>query len=96
MVPPSFFFGVKHLTLSNPTKGAHLVEQLSFLFRTTRSEYIYSLTWSMCCVSSYQAPSRFDQSGAENQQLQQGKQAYVPSDFNQGESFDIELNYILP
>lgn len=50
----------------------------------------------MCCVSSYQAPSRFDQSGAENQQLQQGKQAYVPSDFNQGESFDIELNYILP
>ncbi|PHU21384.1 hypothetical protein BC332_06491 [Capsicum chinense] len=31
----------------------------------------------------YQAPSRSDQSGAENQQLQQARQAYVLSDLNQ-------------
>ncbi|CAN4090942.1 unnamed protein product [Withania somnifera] len=44
----------------------------------------------------YQAPSRIDQSGAENQQLQQAKQAYAPADLNQGEFLTYELDYILP
>ncbi|KAK4341583.1 hypothetical protein RND71_040084 [Anisodus tanguticus] len=53
----------------------------------TRQVSLITITLSTAVLNKsstgYQAPSRFDQSGAENQHLQQAKQAYVPSDVNQ-------------